>query len=90
MAGNFMKVARKGDLEPGTGKTVDVGGTLVALFNVDGSFYAIHNTCRHRQGPLGEGDLSATEVTIGQFREFVTDTGHKTDAEMKPLLKGLE
>jgi len=59
----FVKVARKEELGPGTGKTVDVGGTPVALFNVGGSYYAVHNTCRHRGGPLGEGELSGSVVT---------------------------
>ena len=54
----YVRVAHKGDLEPGTGKTVDVNGTPEALFNVDGVYHAIHNTCPHEDGPLGEGELS--------------------------------
>jgi nitrite reductase/ring-hydroxylating ferredoxin subunit len=42
---------------------VDAAGKTVALFNVEGSFYAIDNTCAHRGGPLGEGDLEGTIVT---------------------------
>ncbi|MFJ2362268.1 Rieske (2Fe-2S) protein [Pseudomonas sp. NPDC087697] len=53
----FVKVACVGDIEPGTGKTVNLGGTPVALFNVDGEYFAIHNTCPHEDGPLGEGIL---------------------------------
>src|SRR5262249_34203705 len=34
-----------------------------ALFNVEGTFYAIDNTCTHRGGPLGEGELSGDTVT---------------------------
>jgi nitrite reductase/ring-hydroxylating ferredoxin subunit len=49
----FVKVARKEALGPGIGKTVDVGGTPVALFNVGGTYYAVRNTCRHRGWPLG-------------------------------------
>jgi len=59
----FVRVARKDELEPGRGKTVDVAGTPVALFNVGGTYYALHNTCRHRGGPLGEGELSNSVVT---------------------------
>lgn len=61
--GDFVKVGRKDEIEPGTGKTVDVEGTPVALFNVGGTYYAVHNTCRHRGGPLGEGELSGSVVT---------------------------
>jgi nitrite reductase/ring-hydroxylating ferredoxin subunit len=59
----YVRVARKGDLEPGTGKTVDVNGTPVPLFNVHGVYHAIHNTCPHEDSPLGEGELSQAVVT---------------------------
>jgi nitrite reductase/ring-hydroxylating ferredoxin subunit len=54
----YVKVARKGDIEPRTDKTVDVNGTQVALFNVDDIHHAIHNTCLHEDGSLGENKLS--------------------------------
>ena len=31
----------------------------MAISNVDGKFYAINNTCLHRGGPLGQGELRA-------------------------------
>ena len=57
------KVATKADIPPGTGKAVEVNGKMIAIFNCDGTFYAIDNTCKHQGGPLGEGDLSGTTVT---------------------------
>lgn len=45
------------ELPPGARKTVQVGPDEVAIFNVAGQLYAIHNLCPHRGGPLGEGDL---------------------------------
>ena len=33
------------------------------FFNVEGTFYAIDNTCTHRGGPLGEGKLNGESVT---------------------------
>ncbi len=59
----FKKAASKSEIPAGTGKVVDVGGQKIALFNVNGSFYAISNTCAHRGGPLGEGDLADKIVT---------------------------
>lgn len=59
----FVKVAKKSDVPPGQGKTVEVAGEPVALFNVGGTLHAIHNTCLHRQGPLGEGELDGATVT---------------------------
>ena len=59
----FKKAAAKSEIGPGTGKAVDMDGQTIALFNVDGNFYALSNTCAHRGGPLGEGGLSGKEVT---------------------------
>ena len=57
------KVASKAEIPPGTGKVVQVGGKAVAVFNCDGAFYAMDNTCKHRGGPLGEGTVSGTSVS---------------------------
>ena len=59
----LTKVASKSDIPPGTGKVVQVGGKAIAVFNCDGAFYAIDNTCKHRGGPLGEGMVSGTSVS---------------------------
>ena len=59
----FIKVASISQLKPGEGKVVSANGTEIALFNVDGAFYAIDNTCGHRGGPLGDGMLSKNVVT---------------------------
>lgn len=59
----FRKVATVSEVPPGKGKAVAIGPKKIALFNVDGKLYAIDNTCLHRGGPLGEGDLEGTTVT---------------------------
>ncbi|MGH9434744.1 MAG: Rieske (2Fe-2S) protein [Terriglobia bacterium] len=58
-----MKVAELSDLAPGSCIAVDAAGKGVALFNVEGTIYALDNTCLHRGGPLGEGDLEGRVVT---------------------------
>lgn|SRR5574341_248263 len=58
-----IKVATVGDVAAGQGTVVDAGGKSLALFNVDGVFYATDNSCPHRGGPLGEGDLDGCVVT---------------------------
>ncbi len=35
----------------------------IAIFNVDGAFYAMNDTCTHASGPLSEGELDGTVVT---------------------------
>ncbi len=59
----FVKVAKTDEVPSGQAKMVDVNGKEIALFNVDGSFDAIDNTCTHVGGPLSEGELSGVEVT---------------------------
>jgi nitrite reductase (NADH) small subunit/3-phenylpropionate/trans-cinnamate dioxygenase ferredoxin subunit len=59
----FVKVATTDQLTPGQGMTIQVNGEYVALFNVDGTFYAIDDTCPHSGGPLGQGFLEDCVVT---------------------------
>lgn len=53
----WHNVAKVSDIKEGEGKTVDVLGHPIALFNVGGIFKAIDNICPHRGGSLGEGKL---------------------------------
>ncbi len=59
----FIRVASTADLAPGEAKCVEVAGKKLALFNLEGNFYAIDDTCTHRGGPLSEGEVSGEEVT---------------------------
>lgn len=61
--GGFTKIAETKDLQPGAAKLIEVAGRKIALFNVDGKFYALDDTCTHRGGPLSEG-------SIGRFRHL--------------------
>jgi nitrite reductase (NADH) small subunit len=60
---NRIRLAAVADVPPGEGRVVEAQGKTLALFNVDGAFYAIDNTCIHRGGPLGEGDLEGRVVS---------------------------
>ena len=42
---------------------VDVAGHSLALFNVDGRYYAIDTECPHRGGPMAEGDVDGFVVS---------------------------
>ena len=57
-----VKVAKMTDVPVGQGLVVQAGDRNLALFNVGGRYYAIDNTCAHRGGPLGEGDLDGAVV----------------------------
>lgn len=62
-AGKRARVAAPGEIAEGQGRVVEVEGRTLALFNVGGTLYAIDNTCPHRGGPLGEGDVEGAIVT---------------------------
>ncbi len=61
--GGFTKIAKSDDIQPGQTRMFEVGGKNIALFNLDGLFYAIDDTCTHRGGPLSDGELDGKEVT---------------------------
>ncbi len=59
----FIKVATTEELADQPAKMVELEGQKIALFSVDGAFYAMSDTCTHRGGPLSEGAVEGTEVT---------------------------
>ena len=58
-----IRIASVDDIPPGTGKELTAAGRVVALFNVDGEFYALDGVCPHAGGPLGQGTLEGAVVT---------------------------
>lgn len=58
----FIAVADAASLPPGKGRTVEVRGRRFAVWNVDGLFHAIDDTCPHRGAPLGAGVLENGKV----------------------------
>ena len=59
----FIKVTTTEALADQQAKLVEVDGHKIALFRVNGTFYALSDTCTHRGGPLSEGDVEGAEVT---------------------------
>ena len=57
-----VSIAKIGDIPEGEARVVDVAGHTLALFNVDGAYFALDNACVHRGGPLGEGDVDGRIV----------------------------
>lgn len=61
--GEVLTVGRVEDVPPGRGATVELtGGGELALYNVEGRFYAVENFCPHRGAPLADGNLSGATV----------------------------
>jgi 3-phenylpropionate/trans-cinnamate dioxygenase ferredoxin subunit len=53
----FIKIATREELPVGGSKLVEVDDVRIALFNLDGEFYAIEDMCTHDGGPLVEGEV---------------------------------
>jgi nitrite reductase (NADH) small subunit len=74
---SFIRAAQSSDIPPGAIREFQVGGTAVAVANVEGKFFAINNLCMHRGGPLGAGDLDRQIVTCPWHGwQFDVTTGH--------------
>ena len=61
--GTTVKVADVKDLPPGKATCVQIDGQKVAVFNVQGTYYAVGDTCTHRGGPLSGGSVQGAVVT---------------------------
>jgi 3-phenylpropionate/trans-cinnamate dioxygenase ferredoxin subunit len=60
---NFIETVSFDRLKPGTSLVVEVAGNSVALFNVDGTIYAIADSCAHAGASLAAGRLDGKIVT---------------------------
>ena len=49
-------------IPPGSCVVVDVDDVMVAVFNIEGSFYAIEDLCSHDGGEIASGCLHGEEI----------------------------
>jgi 3-phenylpropionate/trans-cinnamate dioxygenase ferredoxin subunit len=52
---DWVVVATLESFAPGEGRVVDVDGTRIAVFHLDGEFHAIEDVCTHDGGDLASG-----------------------------------
>jgi nitrite reductase (NADH) small subunit len=50
------------DLQPGFRKIVTLENRSIGVFNVNGTFYAIKNSCPHQAAPLCKGVVNGTTL----------------------------
>lgn len=60
---DFVRVAGADEIGAGSSKIVDVNGNSVAVWNLNGNYYAFQNVCPHRGGPVGEGEVEGNIIT---------------------------
>ena len=58
----FLQVAEVGEIKPGERLLLEVDDQPIAVFNVDGKYYAIGDVCTHDDGPLGDGELEGYQI----------------------------
>lgn len=60
---SWLQIANADEFPPGTRRSVEVNGVAVAVFNLDGKYFAIKDACPHDGGELANGELDG-EVII--------------------------
>ncbi len=60
---DWLDVAPESSLKPGSYKVVDLDDVEIAVFNVDGAFYALEDVCTHDGAQLTGGPIAGAEIT---------------------------
>lgn len=58
----WVTVARVEELPPGQWRVVDVEGTHIAVFNLQGKYFAIEDVCTHDGGVLTGGTVEGEQI----------------------------
>ncbi|MGA8658849.1 MAG: non-heme iron oxygenase ferredoxin subunit [Chthoniobacterales bacterium] len=56
------RICSKRELAPGQARRIDE--PPVAVFNVNGTFFAIRDVCTHEEAPLSEGEVVEDETIV--------------------------
>ena len=62
------KIAKTSDVEERTAKKFTIEGQTIAVFNKSGEFFAIEDTCKHKGGSFGEGELNGDKNKSGGLK----------------------
>ncbi|OGB21038.1 MAG: ferredoxin [Burkholderiales bacterium RIFCSPLOWO2_02_FULL_57_36] len=59
---DWIDVAPQDEIPPGAWRSMELDGAQVAVFNIDGEYYAIEDVCTHDGGILTGGALEGEEI----------------------------
>ena len=59
---DWIRVCATSELLPGEFQVAFDGDTAIAVFNIDGAFYAIEDVCTHDGGELAGGPVDGFEI----------------------------
>ncbi|MDR5682995.1 MAG: non-heme iron oxygenase ferredoxin subunit [Armatimonadota bacterium] len=54
---DYVRVGRADEIPNNRGKAFEVAGRRIAVYNLNGSFYAIDDTCTHEEASLAAGPV---------------------------------
>jgi nitrite reductase/ring-hydroxylating ferredoxin subunit len=81
MAENPVPLCAAADVPPGTVKSFELGDELVAVYNIDGSFYATEGSCTHAFANLADGFLEGDVIECSlHFGAFHVPSGKAVQA----------
>ena len=76
---DWVDAVNEDELENGGNVVVDVDGTDVAIFKIDGAFYAIEDVCTHDGAEIASGILEGDEIICPRHgARFCVKTGAVT------------
>jgi 3-phenylpropionate/trans-cinnamate dioxygenase ferredoxin subunit len=59
---DWVTVCPLSELSPGSHRVIEVDGTQVAVFNLDGDLHAIEDVCTHDGGVLTGGPIEGDQI----------------------------
>lgn len=81
-------VGRLSEIPPGRAKAIDLDKFKVAVFNVEGKFYAIKDACPHAEYPLVKGTLQGEVVQCANHNwQFNVRTGQCVRGEPDTVVR---
>ena len=64
MAGWF-NVAKETEFSPGESRLIDVDNVMVAVFNIEGEYFAIEDRCTHDDAPMLGSGMETEDIVEG-------------------------
>ena len=81
MTDNWHDVATVGTIQPGGFEVVDIDDIMIAVFNIDGQYYAIEDVCTHDGEELTGGPVEDDEIICPRHgARFCIRTGEALSA----------
>ena len=60
---DYKKIANLNDLNDGEVKKIEFDDKAIALFKVDGNYFATDDTCTHEKASISKGEIEGDIVT---------------------------